>query len=181
MAKRKRAGRPTTQNVQRYACGKIRKEYATKRGETEAQIMATVLDYRARNGVAPDHLRRNEAGYALGRMYLAGKVTPRQHRAGCDYALLVGDYQRSIGFPAPYPQGMDLGAARGLSLGSEPSDASVRRVKDEYMGAEGAGLQAGKAAMSAIREACIYDREVEDVENLRIGLDALGDFFRIPR
>lgn len=178
MAK-KRRGRPAVQNVQRYACGKVRREYAQKQGETEMQAMATVLAYRAR-AVSPEHARRNEAGYELGRMFLKGIITKRQHEAGCNYAKLVSDYQRSMGFPSPYPKGIDLGAARGLSLASEPSEARVRRTVNEYMLSITAIADAGKSAGIALREVCVYDRGTLDVENLRIGLDALAGFFGIP-
>jgi hypothetical protein len=180
MAK-KRKGRPATQNVMRYACGKVRKEYAKPKGETEMAAMATVLAYRKRvMGLPEEDARRNEAGYELGRMMLRGQITSRQHRAGCDYALLVADYQRAIGFPPPYPQGMDLGAARGLSLVAEPDQVRLRRTVNQYMQSITAIADAGTAADRAVREACVYDREVKDVENLRLGLDALAAFFSIP-
>lgn len=180
MAK-KRRGRPATQSVQRYACGKVRKEYAKPKGETEVAIMATVLAYRKRvDGLSEADAKRNEAGYELGRMMLRGQITGRQHEAGCSYALLVSDYQRAIGFPPPYPQGIDLGAARGLSLTAEPDAARVRRTVNQYMQSITAISDAGRAADKAVREVCVYDREVNDVENLRVGLNALATFFGVP-
>lgn len=180
MAK-KRKGRPAVQNVQRYACGKVRKEYAKPKGETEMAAMATVLAYRKRIvGLSDADAKRNEAGYELGRMMLRGQITARQHRAGCEYSMLVSDYQRAIGFPPPYPQGIDLGAARGLSLGVEPDPARIRRTVNQYMQSITAISDAGKAADKAVREVCVYDRQVQDVENLRIGLNSLAGFFSIP-
>lgn len=176
---KKRKGRPATQNVQRYACGKVRREYRTQKGETEMQIRSTVLAYRAR-AVGEADAGRNEAGYELGRMMLRGQITGRQHRAGCEYALLVADYQRAIGLPSPYPQGIDLGATRGLSLGSEPDAARVRRTVNQYMQSITALSGAGRAAERAVREVCVYDRSMQDVENLRSGLNALAAFFNIP-
>ena len=171
--------RPRAQHVQRYACGKIKREYRARDGETEMQIKSTVLEYR-RRAVGEADAGRNEAGYELGRLMLTGRVTPRQHSAGCEYALLVADYQRCIGFPAPYPQGIDLGAARGLSLIGEPDEGKIKRIVNQYMRSITAIAGAGKPADRAIREVCVYDRSVEDVDNLRRGLDALADFFGIP-
>lgn len=182
MAKaKKRKGRPSTQCVQRYACGKIKREHRQPKGETEVQIRATVLAYRGRlAGLDEADASRNEVGYELGRMWLRGKITRRQHEAGNRYGLLVGDYQRCLGFPPPYPQGLDLGAARGLSLAGEPTEAWVKRIVAEYMASMTAIAMVGKPADRAVREVCIYDREVKDVENLKRGLDALAEFFRIP-
>jgi len=179
MAGRKRKGRPATQNVKRYACGKIKREFRASKGETEVHIRSTVLAYRKR-AVGEADAGRNEAGYELGRMMLKGIVSDRQHRAGCDYALLVADYQRCIGYPAPYPQGIDLGAARGLALGSDPDETKIKRIVGQYMRSITAISDAGRAADRAVREVCVYDRSVEDVDNLRRGLDALADFFGIP-
>ncbi|MFG1340384.1 hypothetical protein [Xanthobacter autotrophicus] len=176
---KKRKGRPASQNVKRYACGKIRREYRAPRGETEVQIRATVLEYRKRN-VGEADAGRNEAGYELGRMMLAGKVSRRQHEAGCAYALLVADYQRCIGFPAPYPQGIDLGAARGIALGGEVSDDRIRRTANQYMRAITALFSAGRAADRAVREVCVYDRGTQDLHGLNSGLDSLAIFFGIP-
>lgn len=179
MAGRKRKGRPATQSVKRYACGKIKREFRATKGETEMQIRSTVLAYRKR-AVGEADAGRNEAGYELGRMMLKGTLSERQHRAGYDYALLVADYQRCIGLPAPHPQGIDLGAARGMSLGGEPSEAKIRRTVNQYMASITAISGAGRAADRAVREVCVYDRGVEDVDNLRLGLDALAEFFGIP-
>lgn len=177
MAKRK--GRPAAQHVQRYACGKIRREHRKPQGETEMQARATVLAYRRRM-VGEADAGRNEAGYELGRMMLRGKITARQHRAGCEFAQLVADYQRALGFPPPYPQGIDLGAARGLALGGEPDAAKVRRTVNQYMRSITVVAQCGRAADNAVREVCVFDRETRDLGPLCLALDALAEFFGIP-
>lgn len=179
MAKRKRKGRPATQNVQRYACGKVRKEYAQKRGETEVAAMATVVAYRSRMGVS-GHERRSEAGYELGRMYLSGVVSHRRHEAGKEFAKLRAEYLAAIDAPPEHPRGMDLGSARGLSLGGEPSPERLRKVANQYMQSITALSDAGGLAKREVEDVCLFDRRAENVDNLRRGLDALGDFFGLP-
>lgn len=179
MAKRKRKGRPATQNVQRYACGKVRREHARKIGETEVQAMSTVVAYRSKM-VASGHEKRSEAGYELGRMFLEGVVSRRRHEAGKEFAKLRADYLSAIDAPAEHPRGVDLGAARGLSLVNEPSPERLRKVANQWMQSITALSGAGRAAMWEVEGVCLFDRKAIDVDNLKRGLDALGDFFGIP-
>lgn len=151
------------------------------RGETEMAIRSTVISARMRQYQVPAaDAGCAEAGYELGRLWLAGRISARQLDAGKEYHRLVADYQQSIGLPSPYPQGIDLGAARGLSLKGEPDESRIRRTVNQYMHSLTAMDEAGKAASIAVREVCVYDRSGLDVDNLRRGLDILADFFGIP-
>lgn len=144
-------------------------------------IRSTVLAARQRLYAVPmADAGSAEAGYELGRLWLSGKISARQLEAGKEYHCLVADYQRAIDMPSPYPQGMDLGAARGLSLKGEPDESRIKRTVNQYMRSLTAMADAGKPATVAVREVCVYDRGVFDVENLAHGLDILADFFGIP-
>lgn len=176
----KRRGRPARISAPRHRCGKIRKDARDPKSETEVQIMATVLAYRSRL-VGPDNARRNEAGYELGRMFLAGKLTARQHRAGCDYMMLVHSYHRVNDIPPPYARSIDFDSVGGGGMSSyEPNPDFRRRVSNDYNRSATALSDAGKAGMIAVREVCVYDNQSYDVDNLRLGLDALAKFFSIP-
>ncbi len=179
MRNKKRRGRPSKPGVQRYPNGRTRPETWTSRGETEVQIMATALAYRQKLVPAKD-ARQPEAGYELGRMYLAGKVTAQEHRAGFEFARLVYDYQTSQGYPSPFPASMDIGAVHGLSLCAEPDAMKIRRTANEYMRVQTALSDAGREAMTEVREVCIFDQPVRSVENLRLGLRTLARFYQIP-
>ncbi|MFG1302161.1 hypothetical protein V5F49_20440 [Xanthobacter sp. V3C-3] len=179
MRNRKRKGRPSNLTVPRYPCGKIKPSARQPRGETEVQAMATAIAHRARV-VGVDNAKRNEAGYELGRMFLKGRVTARQHRAGFDFASIVGDWQRMMGLPSPFPASMDYGAVRGLSIQAEIDADRVRRRTEEYMKMMTALSDAGRRAQILVRQVCVEDLSVVDVDNLRLGLDALADFFKIP-
>lgn len=180
MRNKRRRGRPSKLHLPRSASGRIKKAHRETAGETEMQAMSTVLEYRRRAGVAEKDLRRSEAGYELGRLYLRGVISARHHEAGKQYACLVADYQRQVGFPAPYPSAMDFNAVRGLALAEEPEAARVRRTANQYMRSQTALSDAGKAGFQAVTEVCIYDRDTAHIESLRLGLAALAQFFGIP-
>lgn len=147
------------------------------------QAMSTVIDYRKRAlpaGIPDKDIRSPAAGYELGRLLLLKVVDGRQHRAGCDFATLVDSYQRIQGYPSPFPKGMDIGGARGQGLSDDVGPDVIRRVSNDYMRATTALAGSGSASMRETREVCIFDREPASVDNLRRGLDALADFFRIP-
>jgi hypothetical protein len=180
---RKRRGRPSNLNVQRYPNGRTRPETWKAKGETEVQIMSTVLEYRKRalpKDMPDKDVRSAAAGYALGRLLLCGVVSGRRHRAGCDFAQLIDTYQRIKGYPSPFPKGMDIGAVRGIGLREEESPDVIRRVSNDYQRVTTALAVAGTAAMREVREVCIFDRDPVSVDNLKLGLDALADFFKIP-
>lgn len=179
MRNKKRRGRPSKIGVQRYPSGQPVHSVRVQRGETEVQIMATALAYRQKFVPVKD-ARQPEAGYELGRMYLAGHLTAQEHRAGFEFARLVYDYQTSQGYPSPFPASMDIGAVHGLSLCSDPDDAKVRRTANEYMRVQTALCDAGRAATTEVREVCIFDQQVRNVDNLRLGLKALARFYQIP-
>lgn len=175
---RKRKGRPS-KAVQRYPSGQPVHSAREPRGETEAQILGTVLAWRSR--IVPTSMaRKAEAGYELGRMMLSHIVTPRQHRAGYDYARLENDYRMAIDAPSPFPKSMEMGAVKGRPMLSEGRDDFLRRKANEFMQAKTALAGAGGVASREVYQVCVSDRKTESVDNLRIGLNALADFFRIP-
>lgn len=141
--------------------------------------MATALAYRQKLVPAKD-ARLPEAGYELGRLFIRGKVTAQEHRAGFEFMRLVYDYQTSQGYPSPFPASMDIGAIHGLSLCGEPDVAKIRRTANEYMRAQTALSDAGRPATMEVREVCVFDQTVRSVENLRLGLRALASFYQIP-
>lgn len=180
---KKRRGRPSNPNVQRYPNGRTRPESWKPQGETEVQIVSTVVEYRKRSmpaGTSDKDLRSAAAGYELGRLLLKGVVDGRLHRAGCDYASIIDRYQRAKGYPSPFPQGMDLTAIRGGASNGEIPDDVVRRVSNEYMRIMTALADAGSAATREVREVCLADRPAYSVDNLKRGLDALAILFQIP-
>ncbi|WP_322997495.1 hypothetical protein [Castellaniella sp.] len=160
----------------RFACGKLRPSY--RGGETEAQATATARAYRARL-VGDANAMRPEAGYSLGRVYLLGQIASPLHEAGLQYAALVEAWQRVQGLPSPFPAAMDLSGVRGLSLYSTPSIRAVERITNDYMKMQTALSDAGRNAIGAVREVCLYDRDWRDIESLRSGLEVLAKFFQV--
>lgn len=183
MRNKKRRGRPSNPNVQRYPNGRTRPETWVPKGETEVQIMSTVVEYRKRSmpaGTPDKDIRSAAAGYELGRLLLKGVLDGRLHRAGCDYASIVDRYQRIKGYPSPFPQGMDLSAIRGGESNGEIPSEVVKRVSNEYMRILTVLADVGVVATREVREVCLFDRAPYSVDNLKRGLDALAIFFQIP-
>lgn len=182
-AKRKRAGRPRKEGVNRYPNGSIVNH---ERGETEKERMATVLAYRARE-VGQEHAAKPEAGYELGRIFLAGRITQRQHEGGVRWARTVDRYAKMNGFPSPFPKAMDWGnVGGGMGCGSEPSSVLIRATANDYMRAQTKLAVEGRAAMVACREACILETDTgawpeHTMAALRAGLSSLADFYGIER
>lgn len=168
--------------VPRYPSGQPKHSTRTPKGETEVQVMATVIEYRKRMmpKASEAEVRASVAGYELGRMMMDRRITPRLHRAGYDYARIVDDYQRATGYPSPFPRSLDLGMARGLSLASDMSADRIRAIANVYMRMQTALSLAGGAAAREVREVCIFDRPAYSLDHLKVGLFALADFFRIP-
>lgn len=176
---KKPKGRRSKPNVPRYPCGKIKTGARAPRAETESQIKGTVLAYRTRL-VGREDAMRNEAGYALGRMYLRGQITAREHRAGCDYAMLADQYRTCMGLPSPSPAAMEIGRVGGRPIECGPSAQMIRRVTNQYMSAQTALSEAGRAGASAVQDACVLDVEPIDVGALKAGLQALAGLFKVP-
>ena len=160
----------------RYACGKLKPAY--RKAETTESVMAVARAQRAKI-VGNAHALDPRAGYVLGQMNIKGVVTDAQHEAGLRYAALVEAWQRVQGLPSPFPAAMDLAGVRGLSLYSSPADAAVQRVANEYMKMQTALSDAGRKAIGAVREVCLYDRDWQDIESLRNGLEVLAKFFQV--
>ena len=178
---RRRQGRKA-RAVPRYPSGQPLHSAREPRGETAVQIMTTVVEYRRR--MMPEasdvEVRSSVAGYELGRMMIARNISPRLHRAGYDYARIVDDYQRVMGYPSPFPRSLDLGMARGLSLAADMDADRIRVTANVYMRMQTALSLAGGAAAREVREVCIFDRPAYSLDHLKLGLFALADFFRIP-
>lgn len=155
--------------------------------ETQAQTMATVIAYRERQlgEKHKEHARRPEAGYELGRLYLTGMLTRRQHDAGIAVARLYDAYHKIQGYPSLHPKAMDWSmVSRGLPCSFE-DESDVRKVSDRYMAMCSAVADCGRQAVSTVRSLCVEDAITRDwpertMRDLKRGLDSAGDFFGLP-
>lgn len=171
--------------VARYPSGQI--VHAHREGERPAQVVATVLAYRARQlgDRHAHHAGRIEAGYELGRLYLTGMLTRRQHDAGLAVCRLYDAYHRACGYPSIHPKAMDWSmVSRGLPCMVE-DEADVRKLSDRYMAMSSAIADCGRQAVSTVRSLCVEDTITRDwpdraMRDLRTGLNSAANFFGLP-
>jgi hypothetical protein len=169
---RKRPGRKRKMG-ERYACGKLKPQGAGPAHTPE-------LEARRRDAVGA-HWQQPQAGYALGQLLLTGKISARQHDAGDKFGKLWREWQGMAGVPPRQPS-TDRGAP------GEIDPAVWERVKATVGGALACldGCDPKALVKAAVDSCCLDDywpqtATVMGLDALRTGLDALADFFRIPR
>jgi hypothetical protein len=122
--KRKGRGRPRKEDAQRHPCGKIDQAWAQR--ESESEIKSVVMEARQRvHQIANSNAVHGEAGFTAGRMWIDGKITEEQLKAGNEYAEIMWRYYRSVGLPLPSARAQAFGQVRGHD-GDETQDRATR-------------------------------------------------------
>jgi len=178
-----RGGRPRKGDVVRYPNGRI--DYSAT--EKAPQIMATVKAARERHYGRPD--QGQEMGYALGRLYLSGKLDKNADRAalmleagnrmGLDYER----YYRLTGIPSPNPRAMDMTRVRGI--GGDTAATDAKAAANRMMAVEqalGCVDTQGRPVMGLTKRLIIKDEDAANwtpsmVGHLRKGLLALVEMY----
>ena len=179
----------------RHPCGKLAQPSA---GETQREVMATVLEARQRHyGVTARQARDERLGTALGRLAFAGAITAEQFAAGQKYGEIYHRHHAVMGWPMPFPASVTgILASDGAlgGVGTPPSQALIEKVRRHY----GTVLDVlnkcdrdrqdapGKApSVLAYRLVCV-DEDAggwpqADRSNVSFALDALTQLFGITR
>ncbi|MDI6026737.1 hypothetical protein QBK99_11100 [Corticibacterium sp. UT-5YL-CI-8] len=127
-----KAGRKRKQGVKRQPNGQASRSAPLMR----EKVKATVIDARMRqHGLKSDAADSQLAGYAIGRMALAGDFGRDWQPAITaveDYVMAVADYMRIKCPLEPMPKAMDYLAGKGTSLRPEPSLKTVDRIVRNY-------------------------------------------------
>lgn len=180
------AGRKPKQGVTRSKSGRIAYR---DRGETETQILGTVLAYRKRTpGLKEADIRDQRAGYALGRLALmgveGGGISKLQHDAGIRYGELVARFSRVMGLPRHTPRSSGvIHSAGGISCAPELDEKAIMAVRRDYADAFGElrdlEIKLGmRDVCFTVAEVCVRDREIprgnEPIGALRSGLNVLA-------
>lgn len=128
-SKRIKQGRPRKQGVPRHPCGQIDKNYA--REETEREVKSIVMEARTRVHQLK-HVPANDVGeyggYTAGRLFIDGKISEEQLKAGNEYAAAAYRYCLATGIPFPTARAQELGRVTGHS-GEETETAQKRATK----------------------------------------------------
>jgi len=117
----------------RHPCGKLVRRSA---GETQAEIMATVVDARRRHyRVTAAQARDQRLSSALGRLAFTGAISQQQYEAGQKFGSVYYRHQLVTGMPLPRPTSVaglmaNAGAFGGCS--EPPADDLVDKVRRHY-------------------------------------------------
>lgn len=147
-------GRPPKQDVERYPGGKV------KPSETIKETLSTAL--WGRKNVHKLETDSPFAGYTLGRMFLDGKITDEERKAGEYYADCMARYYSSVGIPHPSPRAQNFGTIRGHDGEvSESQQTRARRASNKMMELEGllCSLPSGRQVKTTVFNLCVMDYE----------------------
>lgn len=173
--------RPRKSLAHRTASGRIVRSQQTPKEQPADEV---VVRFRQRAyGASEKTARDPRFGYELGRLSLAARIEPREHDAGLKWAQNTARYARTMGYPAPTPKAVRLGASLGRTP-DEPSENTIRRLAESHMKAQTALAAAGPYALRACREVCILDLDTgqwgeETIAALKAGLAALADLYEL--
>lgn len=163
-AKRSRAGRPRKEGVERYPSGDI------KRSETQKETMSVAVGARRRidgwsDKTSDETVKSQFAGYTLGRMFLDGRITEEQRKAGDEYAEIHARYRRLVGLPAPSARAQSLFSIKSHEgEQTESITQKARKASNAMMEVEGILLRCVDGPQV---KQLIFNLSVMDYEHLR--------------
>jgi hypothetical protein len=183
-------GRPRKEG-QREPSGRIRR---ISQKELEERTMAVVLEARKRvHRIKDDVASRPEAGYALGRLALAGAehgVSRAQHEAGIKWGEVAIRYARQQGLMSPNARSPAfVMVARGID-GGDPfhdDEAVILATRNAYANAQRALMDGSPGhdrptPIEVLRRVVIEDRPPmgeRELGSLRIALNILARLYRV--
>ena len=162
--RKNKAGRPRKENVERYPSGDI------KRSETQKEAMSVAIDARRRidgwsDKVSDDTIKGPFAGYTLGRMFLDGKITEEQRKAGDEYADIMARYYRLVGVPFPSARAQTLFGIKGHD-GEETQSTTDRARRSSNLMMEVTGLLLRCEDGPQVKQ-IVFNTAVMDYDHLR--------------
>ena len=179
----------------RHPCGKLVRPSA---GETQAEILATVVDARRRQyGVTARQARDDRLGSALGRLAFAGVITAEQYQAGSTFGEVYHRHHLVTGMPLPTPRsvgGLMAGGGTSGGRGNPPDDDLIDKVRRHYDAAlavlarcdQDRGAMPGQSPGRLVYRIVCLDEDAgslpqADQVSLRHGLEELGYLFGLVR
>lgn len=158
--RRSNAGRPPKQEAERYPSGQIKHTW------TEQEAKSVVVEARQRVHAIGANENIAAGGYTAGRMWIDGKISEDQLKAGNEYAEIVMAYYRGVGLPPPSARAQVFGQVRGHD-GEETQDRATRArlASNRMMHAEGVLLRCVEGPQV---KTTTYNLFVMDHEALRL-------------
>lgn len=173
-----KAGPKRRENVQRYGNGRIINAH---RGETQAQILATVLAQPHRKGE-----RSQLAGFVYGRMLLGGAIDQRQFEAAEVFTKRTVRHMSVVTSSLPRFPSIAANMVGTFSTGSgaEPDDETVASIKSAYGELQDALADSGMLydGNAVLTRVCVMDKELEGdaaMGAFRCALNVIANRLRI--
>lgn len=114
-------------------------------------------------------------GFPLGKLALLQVISQDEYDAGRAWAELTFRHAQIVGLVLPKCRAIDWGGAGGRSLGREPSEEQIEKVRTRKDEADNRIRQAGIGAMSEMMRVCVCDEEPSDRLLLKRALQKLVD------
>lgn len=152
-----KAGPKRRDNVKRYGNGRIINAH---RGETQAQILATVLAQPHRKGE-----RSHLAGFVYGRLYMGGMIDSRQFQAAEVYTKRTVRHMGAITGSLPrFPSiAANMIGTFSTGPGSDPDDETIASIRSAYAELQDALADVGmlNEGNAILTRVCIMDKEID--------------------
>lgn len=184
----KGAGRPRKEG-ERYPSGDL------KRSETQKEVMSVAIEARRRidrwgEKVTDETVKSPFAGYTLGRIFLDGRITEDQRKAGDEYAEIISRYHKLTGIPFPSARAQSLFSVKGHDgEQSESVTTKARNASNSMMEVIGILLRCddGPQVRALVHNLAVMDYEhlrgmgEQQMLWLRRGLSALANRKQLPK
>lgn len=155
--------------------------------------IAVACDVQTRTILSPEKQAADPRnGYALGILWLARKITERQHGAGIRFGEDMARFYGLTGIPQPSARAQNMFAVRGSS-GEDSGERAERaskaraRVNTLRMVLLGVGdIDTGRLAIRLVTDAAVMDDQSsrhwpeQKLIPLRRGLNKLADYYGLP-
>lgn len=187
----RRRGRTAKQGVDRYPKGKIRPP--SEKQQAEANMAVGIAARQRVYGLRPHEAKQPEAGHAIGRLVMGGKLATGQQARDMAEAAAFFHGRRVAADSAILSQRLgtttDYTGHRGGGNGGDGDEPGyvewANRARSKYAEVRRAILECGDPlAMCALEMAILEDREPKDDEMmgaLRCGLNAVHRVMRYER
>lgn len=191
---RKNAGRRRVQNVPRVSHNgrisrtkvAIHKRLVESAKEAKAVVVAARL---AKHKTVSEEQAEHSmlAGYELGRLRLAKKISEAKLKAGNLFAEDAARFYRLTGVPFPSARGTSIGKVPGRSL-QEPDAKSIRDIHARWAGLQGCiaiyDKPQGKPIWTTLINLCVLDQDTSSWPHhmeafIHKGLRALAVFYGV--
>ncbi len=174
-----RRGRKRKPNVKRQPNGQPSRARNVMAAQTD-DVKSVVLDYRRRQfGLSKDQAGDPHAEWQLGRLFLNGIITEKQHEAGERFRRIAVSHRRAITNLSDPIRSPPLERLGGGEQEERLSAEIITRIRKEFDKIDAALRDAGEAARMTVERVCLADLPLHDRQAglLKRGLDALAEAY----